>query len=71
MLSRIKARIITLGSQNIARLLGDSLKHLGSYNSSNIYVKATEYLNSLISVLILTIKDIGNERKDLQMHQTI
>ena len=30
MLSRMVARIITLGTQNMARLLGDSLKHLGS-----------------------------------------
>ena len=57
------ARIFTLGTQNIARLLGDSLKHLGSYNSSNIYVKAMEYLNRLISVLNLAQKDIGNGMK--------
>ena len=61
MLSRMVARIITLGTQSMARLLGDPLRHLGSYNnSSNIYVKATEYLNSPISVVKLAQKDIGN-----------
>ena len=47
------ARIITPGTQNMARLLGDSLKHLGHNNSSNIYVEAIEYLNSTIGVIEL------------------
>ena len=52
------------GITNMARLLGDSLKHLGHNNSSNIYVEATEYLNSPISVLNLAQKDIRNGRKE-------
>lgn len=55
------ARIITLGTQNMARLLGDSLRNPSVHNNSfNIYVKAMEYLNTSISVLNLTQKDIGN-----------
>ena len=53
-------QIITLGTQNMARLLGDSLRHLGHNNSSNIYVEAIEYLNSSISVVELAQRDIRN-----------
>ena len=63
MLSRMVARIITLGSQNMARLLGDPLRYLGQNNSSNIYVEAIEYLNSLISVVNLAQRNIRNRRK--------
>ncbi len=63
MLSRTKARINTLGTQYMARLLDDSLKHLGHNNSSNIYVEAIEYLNSPISVLNLAQRNIKNRRK--------
>ena len=65
MLSRMGARIITLGIQSIARLLGDSLKHLGHKNSSNIYVEAIEYLNSSISVVELAQRDIGNGKEGI------
>ena len=37
---------------------------------SIIYVKVTEYLNSLISVVNLAYENIETGRKDLQMHQT-
>ena len=47
----------------MARSLGDSLKHLGHKNSSNIYVEAIEYLNSSISVVELAQRDIGNGKK--------
>ena len=62
-LSRMMARIIALGTQNMARLLGDPLRHLGHNNSSNIYVEATEYLNSSISVVKLAQRNIGNRKK--------
>ena len=63
MLLRIKARIITLGTQNMARLLGDTLDIQGHNNSSNIYVEAIQYLNSLISMVNLAQRDIENRRK--------
>ena len=66
MLSRIMARIITPGTQNMAGLLGDSPKHLGHNNSSNIYVVAIEYLNSPFSVVNLARKDIETEGRILQ-----
>ena len=69
MLTRMMARIITLG-HNMARLLDDPLIHLGHNNISNIYVKVTEYLNSLISVVNLAHGNIETGRKDLQLHQT-
>ena len=47
----------------MARSLGDSLKHLGHKNSSNIYVEATKYLNLPISVLIPTKRDTGDGGK--------
>ena len=71
MLPRMMSRMITLGTQNMARLLGDPLRYLGQNNSSNIYVKATEYLNRPVSVLILTKRTSGMEGKDLQMQQTV
>ena len=58
MLSRIMARIITLGTQNMVRLLGGTLRHLGHNNNSSIYVKATEYFNSLINVVNLAQRGI-------------
>ena len=58
MLSRIMARIITLGTQNMVRLLGGTLRHLGHNNKSSIYVKATEYLNSPINVNNLAQRNI-------------
>ena len=63
MLSRKVARFITLETQNMDRLLGAPLRHLGHNNSSDIYVEAMDYLNSPISVLNLAQKDIGNGRK--------
>ena len=54
----------------MAKLLGDPLRYLGHNNSSNIYVKAIEYLNSLISVVNLAHGHIETGRKDLQLHQT-
>ena len=60
MLLRMPARIITLGTRNMARLLGDSLRRQGHNNSSNIYVEETEYLNSPISVVKLAQRNIGN-----------
>ena len=63
MLSRMMARMITLGTQNMARLLSDPLRYLGHNNSSNIYVEAIEYLNSLISVVNLAQRNIKNRRK--------
>ena len=51
------------GTQNMARLLGDTLDIQGHNNSSNIYVEAIEYLNSLISVLDLAQKNIGDGKK--------
>ena len=54
----------------MAKLLDDPLRHLGHNNISNIYVKVTEYLNSLISVVNLAYENIETRRKDLQMHQT-
>ena len=57
------ARIITLGIQNVARLLGDTLDTQGHNNDYNIYVKAIEYLNSPISVVKLAREDIGNGKK--------
>ena len=47
----------------MARSLGDSLKHLGHKNSSNIYVEAIEYLKSSISVVELAQRDTGNGKK--------
>ena len=64
MLSRIKARSITVGTQIMARSLHDPLKHLGHNNNSNIYVKATEYLNALVSVVILAQRNIRNRKKE-------
>src|SRR4051812_41742736 len=63
MLSRMVARYITLGTQNMDGLLDGFIRHLGHNSSSNVYVKATEYLNRPISVLVLTQKDIGNGEK--------
>ena len=63
MLSRMAARIITLGTKSIARLLGDSLGCRGHNTSSNIYVKAMEYLNRPFGVLNLAQKYIGDRRK--------
>ena len=51
------------GTQNMSRLLGDPLKHLGHKNSYNIYVEAIEYPNSSISVVELAQRDIGNGNK--------
>ena len=53
MLPRMMARMITLGTQNMARLLGDPLRYLGHNNSSNIYTEAMKYLNTLVSVVNL------------------
>ena len=64
MLSRMVARFITLGTQNMDRLLGAPLRHLGHNNSSNIYVEATEYLNSPISVVNLAQRNIGTGGRD-------
>ena len=55
----------------MARLLGDTLDIEGHNNSSNIYVEAIEYLNSLTSMVNLTKRTSGTERSDLQMDQTI
>ena len=63
MLSRMVARIITPGTQNMAGLLGDSPKHLGHNNTSNIYVEAIEYLNSAISVINLAQRNIKTRGK--------
>ena len=64
MLSRMAARIITLGTQNMARLLGDTLDIEGHNNSSNIYVEATKYLNSPISVVNLARNSLKTEGED-------
>ena len=67
MLSRMMARIITLGTQSMARLLGDTLDIWGHNNNSNINVEAIEYLKSPSSVVNLAREDIENGRRDLQM----
>ena len=53
MLSRMMARIITLGTQIMAKPLDDPLSTYGHNNNSNIYVEVVEYLNSTISVIEL------------------
>ena len=63
MLSRMMARVIALGPQNVARLLDDPLRHLGHNNNSNIYVEAIEYLNSVISVINLAQRNIKTRGK--------
>ena len=52
------------GDASIARLLSGPLRHLGHNNNSNVYVKATEYLNSTISVVNLAQRDAKIEGKD-------
>ena len=47
----------------MARLLGNTTRHLGNNNNSNIYVEAIEYLNSPISVVKLAKEDIENGKK--------
>ena len=71
MLSRMMARNITLGTQSMARLLGDTLNTYGHNNSSNLYTEAMKYLNTLVSVIDLAQRNFGTVRRDLQMHQTI
>ena len=51
------------GTQNMARLLGDTLDIQGHNNSSNIYVEEIEYLNSPFSVVNQAREDIGNGKK--------
>ena len=63
MLSRMMARMITLETQNMARLLGDPLRYLGHNNSSNIYTEAMKYLNTLVSVVNLAQKNIKTRGK--------
>ena len=63
MLSIMTARIITLETQIMARPLDDPLSTQGHNYNCNIYVEAINYLNAPVSVLILTIKDIGNGKK--------
>ncbi len=58
------------GTQNMARLLDGTLDIQGHNNNSNVYFKATEYLNSPISVDKLAQRNVGNGRRNLQMHQT-
>ena len=51
------------GTQNMARLLGDTLDTQGHINSSNINSEAIEYLNSPINVVKLAQWIIGNGKK--------
>ena len=51
------------GTQDMARLLGDTLDIQGHNNSSNIYVEATKYLNSAFSVVNLAQRDFENRNK--------
>ena len=65
------ARFITLGTQSMARLLGDTLDTYGHNNSSNINAEAMKYLNTLVSVVDLAQRNFEMVRRDLQMHQTV
>ena len=57
------ARFITLGTQNMDRLLDGFIRHLGHNDSSKIYVKVIEYLNLLNSAVNLAQWNIRNRRK--------
>ena len=52
------------GTQGMSGLLGDTLDTQGHNNNSNIYVKATEHLNSPISVVNLAQRNIEMEGRD-------
>ena len=47
----------------MAKLLGDTLDTWGHNNSSNINAEAIKYLNTLVSVVNLAQKNIGNGKK--------
>ena len=52
------------GTQNMARSLGNTLRHLGHNNNSNIYAVAIAYLKSAVSVVNLDQRTSGTEGKD-------